>query len=461
MNKQTLGAVAAFAVLLIAFVATREKSVSVGVQKFQSPTLSSSAIESITVTGVNAALLERGANGWTVADPAAPSSKFPADDAQVQTLLTALSEFKASDFVSDKAEKHAEFEVTKEKGAEVTVKAGSTTVAIVFGKASKSGGTYVRKPDSNSVFSSASQVAWQLKRNVSAWRNKSIATAPAAEVTQVDVVRADGSTFSLKNADGSWALSPAPGFRVDSAVGQGLVSQLTSLTAQDFLATDGDFSKANVFTLMLKDGKTMKVTVSTVKRDDNTFALKVDGVAQQYLVASWAAEQLDKPVSGFRDLRLVDFDVTKATRLTITAAGKKTVVAKQGEQWSLVEPKSAPEFDGNQVVAQLNRLKGVRAAEVATSKPALKTTVIEVLVDGKPVQLAFGADVGDKAPVSGNLDSDVYLISNSERRAWETGAALFKKPPPPPDFGQMNGLDQLPPDIRAKLMQQLQQQQRN
>jgi hypothetical protein len=45
-----------------------------------------------------------------------------------------------------------------------------------------------------------------------------------------------------------------------------------------------------------------------------------------------------------------------------------------------------------------------------------------------------------------------------EKTQWSSGPELFKKPPPPPDFGQMNGLDQLPPDVRAKLLEQLRQQ---
>ena len=119
MNKPTLAAIGAFVVLLLAFFATREKEVSVGVKKFDVPAISTAAIDSVTVTGANAAKLERGANGWTVADPAKADVKFPADDAQVQAVLSALAEFKAPDFVNDKADKHAEYEVTSEKGTTV------------------------------------------------------------------------------------------------------------------------------------------------------------------------------------------------------------------------------------------------------------------------------------------------------------------------------------------------------
>lgn len=466
MKKPTIAALAAFAVLLIAFLATREKAVSVGIQKFEVPALASSAIESITISGANAAKLERGANGWTVADPAKPDAKFPADEGQVQPLLTALSEFKAPDFVSDKADKHAEYEVTAEKGTSVSATGGGKTLAVILGKASKSGGTYVRKADANAVFSTPSPAGYQVKKNVSAWRKKTIATAPQADVTQVDVARADGETFSLKGGEGGWTLaSAAPaGFRFDGAAAQRLVTQLTSLLAKDFLPADGDFSKANVFTLTLKDGKTVKVTVSAAKRDDGSYALKVDGDAQQYVVDSWVGEQFDKKLDALRDLSLLSFDLSKVTKVTLTAAGKKTIVAKEGEAWKLVEPKTAPagvEFDGAQVPAQLSRLKGLRATKLV-EKGALgaASTTIELVVDGKPVKLVFGADTGSNSEVfvKGNVDDAVYAIAGAEKQAWSEGAKVFNKPPPPPDFNQVQGLDQLPPEIRKQLMEQLRQQ---
>jgi hypothetical protein len=469
MKKPTIAALAVFAVLLVAYLATREKEVSVGVQRFEPVALSSSAIDAVTVTGANAAKLERGANGWTVADPAKPDAKFAADEGQVTQLLNALAELRAPDFVNDNPEKHAEYEVTTEKGTSVVATGGGKTLSFVLGKGSKSGGTYVRKPDAKAVFATPSPVGYLVKRNVTAWRKKAIATAPVAEVTRVDAARADGSGWSIASTDGAWTLaSPAPaGFRFDANAAQRLVASLTTLSAKDFLSADGDFSKAHGFTLTKKDGATVKVTLSATKRDDGSFALKVDGDAQQYLVDSWLAEQLDKPLEGLRDLSLLSFDPTKVTKLTLTAAGKKTVVAKEGEAWKLVEPKTAPagmEFDGAQVPVQLGRLKALRAAKFV-EKAALgaPSTTIELVHDGKPVKLVFGADTGSSSEVyvKGNADDLVYAIAGAEKQAWSDGTKLFNRPPPPPDFGQMQGLEQLPPEIRRQLMEQLRNQQRN
>jgi len=471
MNKPTLAALAAFVLLLIAFVATREKEVSVGVKKFDAPALAAASIDTVVVSGANTAKLERSPNGWTVADPSKPEAKFTADDGQVQALLSALAEFKAPDFVTENESKHAEYEVDATKGTTVSATGAGKTFAIVLGKASKSGGTYVRKADGKAVFVSGSPVAGSVKRNVTAWRKKTITTAPMADVTQVDVARADGASFSVKAGEGgAWLLgSAAPaGFRFDANVAQRLVTQLTSLMAQDFLAADADFAQAHVFTLSLKDGKTVKVSLATAKRDDGTYALKVDGDAQQYAVASWVGEQLDVKLEGLRDLSLFAFDPSKATKLSITAGGKKTVASLEGGAWRLVEPKAAPagvEFDGPQVAAQVSRLRGARALRPADVPPAkagfgAPSLVVEAVVDGRAQKLVFGADTGTNSEVyvKGAVDDAVYLMAGSEKASWSTGAQLFNKPPPPPNFGGMQGLDQLPPEIRQKLMEQLRQQ---
>jgi hypothetical protein len=292
MNKPTLIAVAVFGALLLAFVATREKQVAVGVQKFEVPALKADQITSVEISGANTARLVKDGATWTVADPAKPDAKFSADEGQVNGVLSALAEFKAADFVSEKSEKHAEFEVDSAKGVTVKATAGAQTLEFVLGKASKSGGTYVRKPGANAVFSTSSGLPYQVKRNVSAWRNKTITTLPSAELAKLSVTQADGATYALKAGEaGAWALeTPAPaGFRFDASAGQRIASQLSSLTAQDFLEGETvDFSKGVTVSLVQKDGKTQALSLGE-KRPDGNVPLRVEGNPQLYVIASWQA----------------------------------------------------------------------------------------------------------------------------------------------------------------------------
>ncbi len=198
MRKQTVIAVAVFAVLALAYLATREKQVSVGVAKFAMPAVKAEDITKIEVRGARNATLTREANGWQVSDPAKPAAQFPADESQVQSAIKALADFKAPDLVSENTAKHADYEVDDAKGWTVSVIGKTTPLRFVFGKASKSGGTYVRKADESGVFSTSSPVAYQLKRGVSDWRKKTIATAPLTEIDSVTVAPAKAGSFQLK-----------------------------------------------------------------------------------------------------------------------------------------------------------------------------------------------------------------------------------------------------------------------
>ncbi|MDX2011657.1 MAG: DUF4340 domain-containing protein [Myxococcaceae bacterium] len=468
MNKPTLIAVGVFAALLLAFFATREKEVSVGVQKFEATKLSKEEIATVELKSATSTLtLTRSANGWTVADAKKAGAGYAADDGQVQSLLSGLADFKASDFVTEKTDKHGELEVDDAKGTAVKATGANKTLELVLGKASKSGGAYVRKAGSSAVFVTQSGLQYLVKQGLTAWRKKTVVSLNASDLTSFVVTRADGASFSLKAGEGgSWtSASELPkGFRFSPSAATALVNQFATLTAQDFAEGAFEAPQAHGLVATLKDGKSVTLKLAAAKRDDGTVAAQVDGDAQVYLLPGYQAQALDKKLDDLRELTLVDFDPAKATKLVLTAASKKTVVVKEGEAWKLVEPKAAPEFDAAQVPTVLNRLKGLRglswvgeAPKTAFPSPA---ATVEVTVDGKPVRVVFGAETGseNRVYVKGSIDDATYTTGVFEKTQWSSGPELFKKPPPPPDFGQMNGLDQLPPEIRAKLMEQLRQQ---
>lgn len=469
MKKSTVIAVVVFGLLAIAFLVTREKQVNVGVRKLTLQPVNAEAIVSVEIGGATPVSLRADNGSWTVAAATSTDKRFPADDGQVKTLLQALVEFKASDFVTEQPEKHAELEVDDAKGLTVKANTASGTVRdLVLGKASKSGGAYVRQAKSNEVFVTSSGLTHQAKRNVTAWRKKSIATVKAEDVTKVTITPAAGEPFSLIADSGGWKFegkAPAD-YSFDSAAAQRVVSQLNSLTAQEFI--DGDVIEPfnTVVAVEAKEGKTATLRL-TAKRADGTYALKVDGNAQTYVLPAWQAEQLSKDADGLRDLRLMHFEVAQAERLTVISPGKKTVVVREGEKWKLAEPKTAADFDSAQVNTQLLRLASVRGLKKAQDVTELQAGInkpsvqIEVSLKGGGVQrLRFGGagKNANEAFAKGD-DGRVYVVASHDKASFETGAELFKRPPPPPDMNGVQGLDQLPPEIRKQIEAQLRQQQ--
>jgi hypothetical protein len=497
MKRATWIAVVVFAVLLGFFLLTRDAPVSEGVKKFSVPTLDKTKVTKIEVSGAKAAVLEHDASGWKVG--ARGGALHPADDTQVQSLVDAFGDLKYGDVVTDRAERLAELEVDDAKGLRVKLSAeGAAPVELVFGKFAK-GGTYVRAPGKNDVFIAQGRFPSVARRDPNGWRKRGVLALKPDEVTGLTLKPREGEPYALeRGTDNAWALgkdvkAPA-GFRFDPAAAQRIAQQLSSLSAQDFLdapapdALLGFAGAHDIVEAKLKDGKNVVVSVGQsvqVPTDGGAveaggpnapIALKVEGDPQVYLVGQYLQKELGKPLTGLRDLSLVSFDPLKVKRLSIHGV-KPVVVEKEGATWKVTDPKTLPagaDFDPNQVVTQLNRLKGIHATGLAVegqpeaAQAFKKPLVVEVtLEDGKKETLEFGAAAskpvspGKEVFVRGAVDKALYSIGEFEKTRFDTGVDLFKKPPPPPNFGGpgggIKGLEQLPPDVRRQLEAQMRQ----
>jgi hypothetical protein len=471
MKKGTLISVLVFAGLLAVVLLTRENKVREGVPTFDWKAPPQEQVTKVEIQGPNRALLTKTPEGWKVADPQKPDVTFATDESQVTSMLSALGEFKAGDSVTSRAERLKELELDDEKGLKVTV-SGDTGVlaALVLGKAAKSGGHYVKLPSSPDVFTTSARLAYLVKKDVGGWRKHSIIALKPEDLVSIKVTQPT-SELSLAFKDGNWTVEPTlpPAFRFDAQAAQRLAQQLATLSAQDF-GTDASVAtdKAQL-SAQTKDGKTVSISVGA--EANGTVPVRLEGDAQVYLVGSWAANQLVKKLEDLRDLSLSTFDAEKVQRLSVVAGAKKAVVAKEDGTWKLVEPKAPPagfDFDGARVASVLGRLramKGLRvdssaAAKAACKKPATATVELE-LEGNQRQQIRFGGELGqNELCATGSADALTYVTSKAERAWLETGVELFKRlPPPRHPPGGPQGLDQLPPDLRAKIEAQLRQQQ--
>ncbi len=485
--KQALIAVGVFAVLLGVVLATRDHgNVNVGVARLELPVVEMAAVTSIELGGAQTVTLKKEGAGWTVAD--ASKVFHAADEGQVNAVLEGLKDLKTELFVTEKSDRFAELEIDEGKGLSFKVFTTGTAPAldVVFGKQGKSGGAYLRSAKSQQVFLTNSRLAIDARHQALRWRKRQIFPAHLPELTRVTAQLDDGAALAIEaQPDGSWVLgaqTPAPaGFRYDPAAAQRFASTLTGAWAVDFLdgASDALFPQPHtVITATLKDGKTATlhlgaaVPAATDRGQPSAagVAAKVDGNPEVYVLSNDQAAQLRKHVTDLRDTSLLAFDVGKAQKLAINAAGKKTVVGKEGGAWKLLQPKAMPagsEFESAQVDRVLARLVSMRAealVDVAAATAGLNkpTATVEVFLEGGGSKLLkFGADAGGQSVyVQGTVDPLVYKIDKGNRAQFETALELFKKPPPrPQNMGNMRGLENLPPEIRQQLEAQLRAQQ--
>lgn len=238
MNKGTLIALGVFGVLLAVVLATRESHVNVGVPKLELPAIDKSKVVSLEMTGAANATLKKDGGSWWVIDPKKPDAKHPVEESQVNAALDALAEFRAPDFVTEKAEKHAEYELSDDKGLRVKVsREGAGAVELVFGKSAQTGGVYVREAGENAVFLTRSNLSWTLKKEPNGWRKRAFVNAKLDEMSKLTVRLPDASFTAKRGEDGNWSFDGTlpDGFRFDSNAVQRIAQQLTSLSAQEFV----------------------------------------------------------------------------------------------------------------------------------------------------------------------------------------------------------------------------------
>jgi hypothetical protein len=492
MKKGTLIALGAFAVLLVLVLATRERQVSVGVRKLELPKLDAAQVTALEFTGARSATLRKEGTGWIVTDPAKPDTKYAADGSLVTAVIDALGEVKNPEFISDRTERQAEYELDDAKGLKLKVThGGGSALELVIGKASKNGGVYLRKAGSNDVFTHQGRLGWVVRKEVKEWRKRQIVALKAEDLSQLVLRSKEGETVTLKAGSnpGEWSLAegtqtPA-GFRFSSQVAHQVAQQLAGLNAQDFLEGDAAADSAtgladahDTVEAQLKDGK--KVVVHLGRQPDakdgsGAVAARVDGDTQVYQLPQYAASQLRRRLVDFRDLSLFHFDPAKVTKLKLQSGGKAVVVVKEGEGWKITEPQKLPDgfdFDPAQVSTQLSwllALSGTRLIEGTVSDGqagiASPSVLVEVSVEGGPVQtLRLGKEApgarngGKELYARSSIDSLTYAVGDGARVRFAQGLDLFKRRPPPPSFaagGQMKGLESLPPEVRKQLEAQL------
>jgi hypothetical protein len=453
-------------------------------------------------------VVEKEGEAWKVYDAAVADRKFGVDEVQIKSALDAAAEFATGDLIANKKEKLADYEIDDDKGMAVKVFTGKdVALDLVFGRAAKGGGSTVRQAGSDEVYVAKGRLSSVLKRDPTAWRKKGIVDFKAEDVTQVKTTLADGSSWTVASEGApppakegepapkaEWKLvEPATlpaAFRLDKNAVSRPAAQIASLRAQDFAdgvsdADAGVDKPSAVVEATTKDGKKTVIRLGKEDEKKRTFA-KVDGDPQMYLLASFSAKQLGKKLDELRDLALIDAAIDDVEKVTIKGSGGTFVVKKDGADWKLVEPKTPPaEFDATTIastVASLLRTRATRTALDVDGKTAgvdKASPFVEVqLAGGKKQTLRFGnalpiEPVEGKPPekdakpreyyVKGGLDDNTYVIAAFTRNRYDKPADLFKKPPEQPPMskgpggssGMIPGMENLPPEVRKKLEEQI------
>lgn len=497
LHRNAWIALGVFAVLFALVLITREEKISVGMRTLALPVLEKEKVERIEARGKIGSemfhvVLEKQGEGWVAFDKEAPDKRYPAEQSAVVRALDALEGLEPGPFVTGRAEKHADLEVDGEKGTFVTVTSkDGATLSFVFGRYAKGGGNYVRLQGDDQVFIVKGGFASQMKRKLSAWRKRQLLDVEEPELVRVEIAPQGGERYALERVeregeDATWRLVEGTalpeGFRVDEEALGRIARSIAGLRAAEFVdeakapEETGLSEGAAEVVAVLKDGKRFSIRFG--KEDDKKrLFTRIEGDDQLYLVSSYSVKNVLKEKLELRDLSLFSFKPEEAERVVFRSPEGVVEIQKEEESWKLVAPADVPEdyvFDESQVEGKLrtlSRTKGVRFFEnpptlekAGLASPALEVEVF--LKGGASQKMAIGAEAPKAEETASaqfyalGADGNVYALGAYVKSRYEKPLELFKRvaAPPAPHGGSIPGMENLPPDVRKKLEESLQQQ---
>jgi hypothetical protein len=328
MNQKTLiGLVIAAVVAIVAAIAlnhsNRPRSDTLETSTWLAPQLREHVndVNKVVVTGAEGkvlATLERGANGWTLAE----KGGYPVDTGKLRAFLLKLADAKRLEQKTSNKDKYAVLGVedvaSKDaKGVEVELDGLAQPLKLIIGNVDSRGGTYARIDGQAESWLASGTLT--VEKGVADWLQKDLADLAATRIASVAISHADGSHVTVtKNTrgDANYVLADVPKGR--EAAGEfainGLASMLAGLRFDDVVpakdAAPGDAPIKARYTTF--DGLVVDAT-----------AWEKDGKDYAQFVASLDAAQADKGIAADQAKAKADYDAAIAA----DAAAKKDAKA--------------------------------------------------------------------------------------------------------------------------------------
>ena len=277
-------------------------------------------VAKVVVTGADSkvvATLERGANGWTLAE----KGGYPADTGKLRAFLLKLADARRVEQKTSNKDKYAllgveDVAAKDAKGLQVELDGLAKPLVLVVGNADPRGGTYVRvagQPESWLVSASLT-----VDKSGADWLRKDLADIAAARIAAVAITHADGSKVVIaKNAesDANYVLADVPKGREagsEFAI-NGLAAALAGLRFDDVVAAKDapppeQALKARYATF---DGIVVDVT-----------AWEKDGKSYAQFATSLDAAQADKGIAAAQAKAKADYDAESAAADAAKKEGK-------------------------------------------------------------------------------------------------------------------------------------------
>jgi hypothetical protein len=455
MDKKTIIMLGLFVLLLAgvigAKVALRPAGDRAGDRPRPLPALKAADLDGLDVTNAKLTTsLKKTGETWAVTSPV----NYPADASAVKTALEKIEQLAFDGVVTDKPEKHDDYEVSEGKGVRIVAKKGGAVLADFWIGKIAGGMTMLRVNGKNDVWRAVGSLKFVFGKETKNWRDHEVMTFKRDEVEKVELDTPAGKVVCKRDAGeqgkpDKWTIleSPTKIDKPDDSVPAGIMSTMMSLRAFDFAdgvkPEDSGLDKpAATATAYLKGGAAKKILVGKQKGDQ--FHVKLPDRDQVFLISKYSIERLVKKPIDFRDKTIVDVKPEQIASILIDFADKKIDLQRAGEEWKAIAPADLV-ADSNKVKSVVSGFTSLKAysfadeafAKEGMAKPAGSVTV--KLKDKSSFTLKFGALKDQDYPVQKVGSPEVFVLKKfaAERllkkpddlKKTEGGAAPGRMPP--------------------------------
>jgi hypothetical protein len=267
--------------------------------------IDSSVVDKVEFCIYNTKMVFNKRNGnWYASGP----DSFKVDQRMVGQLLNSVANLEVEDLISTNPQKQLLFQVDTLSGTVLNFMSGNDTLAsLVVGKSSSDFmHTYVRKTNSDEVWSAKGFLSRMVGRHLDQWRDKTILELDTEKIKTIEFKR-EKSSFRLAKVDTVWKVSPAP-YKNEYDVKEDEVSnfldRISNLRTDAFATLPDlegvDFKKpALVLKLTLDDGTEEILTIVQKNEDKRYFVVK-EAEETFFILYQGSFDYLNRNIEDFK-----------------------------------------------------------------------------------------------------------------------------------------------------------------
>jgi len=309
-----------------------------------------------------------------------PYIQAKADKTEIDDILDALKNLKVKVFEADDATNLSQYGLDNPR-IEATVMLGEdkTSKTVLVGKnVLETNRVYVKRQNSDSVFSVNKDIVSELTKKVYDLRDKTVIDFQRTDVNKFELQSGGSITVCEKNDFGEWKITRPSEYKADKNAIDNLLFELDSLKAREFvsdkpdsLAPYGLNNPQNIVTLH-ESGKTEPKVLLFGKKQGNAVHVKTPNADAVFLVKSSLLDKVGMGAAELRDKVVLEFDSDDAQKLELKHDDVAIICLKQGVNWRITVPANE-DADNSEVTSIIDKLAELRVEKFVSDKPGNAT----------------------------------------------------------------------------------------